>query len=52
LLGKEVVTLVNEEQPAGNCETEFDGSKLSSGIYIYIIGAGNYAASKKMILAK
>jgi len=58
ILGREVAALVNKEQSAGNYETEFDGSKLSSGIYIYSIRvyspgrAGNYAASKKMILAK
>ena len=58
ILGREVAALVNKEQSAGNYEVEFDGSKLSSGIYIYSIRvyspgrAGNYAASKKMALTK
>jgi|WetSurMetagenome_2_1015567.scaffolds.fasta_scaffold20476_2 hypothetical protein len=52
LLGEEVATLVNEEQPAGKYEVEFDGSGLSSGIYIYKIAAGNFVETKKMILLK
>ena len=34
MLGREVATLVNEEEPAGNYEVEFDGSNLPSGMYI------------------
>ena len=52
ILGKEVVTLVNEEKPAGNYEVEFDGSGLSSGIYFYKLNTENYTSVKKMILVK
>ncbi|MBI1937533.1 MAG: T9SS type A sorting domain-containing protein [Ignavibacteriales bacterium] len=58
LLGKEIAALVNKEQSAGNYEVEFDGSKLSSGIYIYTIRvysqgrAGNFVDNKKMTLIK
>jgi len=50
ILGKEVATLVNENKQAGYHKIDFDGSKLTSGIYIYTIKANNFAQSKKMIL--
>jgi len=52
ILGKEIKTIVNEEQDAGSYEVEFDGSKLSSGIYFYRINAGEYTSVKKMLLLK
>jgi len=52
LLGKEIATLVNENKQAGYHKIDFDGSKLTSGIYIYSIKANNFTQSKKMILAK
>jgi len=51
-LGEELITLVNENKNAGRYEVNFDGSKLVSGIYIYRLTAGRYAASKKLILLK
>ncbi len=35
ILGREVITLVNEEKPAGTYEVEFNGSKYASGVYFY-----------------
>jgi len=52
ILGEEVVTLVNKPQFAGNYEVSFDGSYLSSGIYLYQIQAGDYSDVKKMILLR
>ncbi len=52
ILGKEVVTLVNENKTAGNYKVNFDGSKLTSGVYIYTISANGVVQSKKMLLAK
>jgi hypothetical protein len=52
ILGQEVITLVNEQQPAGNYEVSFDGTNLTSGIYLYKIQAGDYSDVKKMILLK
>ncbi len=51
-LGEEVATLVNEEKPAGRYEVKFDGGKLPSGVYIYKLTAGSYAAVKKLLLLK
>ncbi len=52
ILGNEVVTLVNEDQPAGEYEVALDGSKLSSGIYFYQLKVGNFINTRKMILMK
>jgi Secretion system C-terminal sorting domain len=52
ILGREVVTLVNEEKPAGNYEVEFDGSGLGSGTYFYQLKTDNYIETKKMQLMK
>ena len=52
ILGKEIATLVNEEQTPGNYEVEFSANGLSSGIYIYELHAGNFRDIKKMSLLK
>jgi hypothetical protein len=52
VLGNEIATLVNEEKSAGHYTVEFDGSKLSSGIYFYQMKAGSFTATKKLILLK
>jgi photosystem II stability/assembly factor-like uncharacterized protein len=52
ILGNEVATLVNEEKPAGTYEVEFNGSKLSSGIYFYQLRTGNFSETKKMLMMK
>jgi len=57
ILGTEVTELVNESKPAGYYETNFDASKLSSGIYIYRITALSsnwilFSQSKQMVLIK
>ncbi len=52
ILGREIVILVNGQKTPGRYEVQFDGSKLSSGMYVYAIRAGNFSATKKMILMK
>ena len=52
ILGREISMLVNQEQPQGNYEVEFDASALTSGIYFYRIQARSFVAIKKMILMK
>ena len=51
-LGRKVATLVNKKQAPGNYSVQFDASKLSSGIYFYTLRAGEFTATKKMILMK
>jgi hypothetical protein len=57
LLGEEVTTLINELKEAGSYEVEFNSHSgsvrnLPSGVYLYRINAGEYTATKKMILLK
>jgi hypothetical protein len=62
VLGNEVVTLVNEEKPAGSYEVEFSAKggsasggnafNLPSGVYFYQLETGSFVETKKMILLK
>ena len=52
MLGKEVMTLVNENKPAGRYSVSFDGSSLTSGLYYYKLESGEFAETKKMLLIK
>ena len=52
MLGKEVATLVNEQQSAGDYEVNFNANDLSSGVYFYKIQSWDFVESKKMILIK
>ncbi len=52
VLGREIATLVNQKQAPGNFSVKFDASSLPSGIYFYTLRAGNFVATKKMILLK
>ncbi len=54
MLGQEICTLMDEEIPAGYHEVSWDGEdrngrKMASGVYIYILKAGDFMDSKKMI---
>jgi arabinogalactan endo-1,4-beta-galactosidase len=50
VLGNEIVTLINEEKPAGSYEIEFNASNLPSGVYFYQLRAGVFVKMKKMVL--
>jgi len=52
ILGREVVSLINEEKDAGYYENNFNASKLSSGVYFYQLKAGTFVETKKMLLLK
>ncbi|MBS4029513.1 MAG: T9SS type A sorting domain-containing protein [Ignavibacteriales bacterium] len=58
VLGQEVATLLNnEELESGKHEIEFDGSKLSSGVYFYRLqvseeGKQIFTETKKLVLMK
>ena len=52
VLGKEVATLVNKPQKAGNYQVEFNAKNLSSGIYYYQLRSGKFTETKKMILLR
>jgi len=53
VLGREIATLVNKEQPAGNYKVNFNAGSLASGIYYYRISTSSgFTQTKKMIVLK
>lgn len=52
ILGELVATLVHEPKAAGEYSVSFDGSNLSSGVYIYRLSFGPLTISKKMVIVK
>ncbi|MBK7158573.1 MAG: T9SS type A sorting domain-containing protein [Ignavibacteria bacterium] len=52
MTGKEIMTLVNENQNAGRYTATFNGSNLASGMYFYKITAGEFTFVRKMVLIK
>jgi hypothetical protein len=52
VLGREVQTLVNQNQKAGSYAVNFNASRLASGVYIYRLEAGDFVKSMKMMLIK
>lgn len=52
VLGREVRTLLNKQQPAGNYSVNFNASGLTSGIYYYRLEAGQYTQTRKMLLLR
>ncbi len=58
ILGKEVATLINEEEQAGYYSINFNANRLGSGIYFYRMQAGastgsaTFIETKKLILLK
>ncbi len=52
VLGREVETLVNEQNEAGNHSVDFNASNMNSGVYFYTIKSGNFTETKKLVLLK
>ncbi|AFN74773.1 hypothetical protein MROS_1536 [Melioribacter roseus P3M-2] len=52
MLGREIITLVNEEKQPGIYEVKFDGTGLPTGIYFYQMITNEAIQTKKMILQK
>jgi hypothetical protein len=51
-LGQQVATLVSEVQEAGYHDVRFDASGLASGVYLYRLQAGEYVATKRLVLVR
>ncbi|HCY76711.1 MAG TPA: hypothetical protein DHV28_12395 [Ignavibacteriales bacterium] len=60
IIGNEIKTLVNNQQPAGKYSVEFNASNLPSGVYLYRLEAGDpstgsgqgFVQTRKMTLIK
>ena len=52
VLGKEIITLVDQKQKAGNYEIKWNAENRPSGIYFYQLKTDNYSMTKKMIYIK
>jgi hypothetical protein len=51
-LGQEIATLVNDTQKAGHRTITWTGAAVASGVYYYRIQAGDFVATKKLMLVK
>lgn len=52
ILGNQVDKIFEGSLNAGKYEADFDGSKLSSGVYFYTMESGNFKETKRMVLVK
>ncbi len=52
VLGRQIQVLVSDDLRAGKHTVRFDASRLSSGVYIYVLQAGNQRISRTMMLVK
>ena len=57
MVGRVVKTLMNDQQTAGYKSIQWNatndaGSPVSAGIYLYMIQAGDFRQTKKMVLLK
>ena len=52
ILGREVLTLVNENKIAGYYETRFNAVRFPSGVYIYELRSDEFSSVRKMMLVK
>ncbi|UCE20215.1 MAG: T9SS type A sorting domain-containing protein [Gemmatimonadota bacterium] len=52
VLGQELVTLVDEVKGPGHYSVDWDASEMASGVYFYRLEAGDFSATKRMVLMK
>lgn len=52
LLGKEIVTLVNEQKSPGAHQVRFDAAGLSGSVYFYRMQAGQFTQTRKLLLLR
>jgi len=52
MLGRNVLTLINERLQPGTYELSYDMSDLNSGIYLYKLSAESFSKTMKMLLIK
>ncbi|MBK6771596.1 MAG: T9SS type A sorting domain-containing protein [Ignavibacteria bacterium] len=52
LLGKEIMSLLNEFKQAGSYSVTFDAANYPSGVYYYKIKSGSFVQVRKMVLIR
>jgi hypothetical protein len=52
VLGREVLTLLDDIKSAGEHRVSVDASNLSSGVYLYRLTSGTFTAVRKMAVVK
>ena len=52
IIGNEIATLVNNQQPAGKYSVDFNAANLPSGVYLYRLQTGDFVQTRKMTLVK
>jgi agmatine deiminase len=52
LLGREVVTLVNEVKQPGSYEVTWDATRFATGVYLYRMNAGSFVQTKRLVLLR
>jgi photosystem II stability/assembly factor-like uncharacterized protein len=52
ILGREVITLLNEDKSAGTYTVQWDASGVSSGVYVYRLKAGDFVQTKRLMVLK
>ena len=52
VLGQEVITVVEEKQPAGTYHLQWNASDVPSGMYLYSLHTDGFTEIKKMLLLK
>lgn len=52
MAGREAAVLAKGQKSPGYYEVAFDGSRLASGIYVYMLKAGDFIQTKKLVLLK
>jgi len=52
LYGREIITLLNDYMSAGRHSVQFNGTNLSTGVYIYRMVTDNGILTRKMMLLK
>jgi len=52
VLGNEVATLVDSFEEAGEKSVQFNATNIAGGVYFYRLQAGDFVASKKLLLLK
>jgi hypothetical protein len=50
--GNEIAVLVNQDLNAGTYNYDFNAANYPSGVYFYVLTAGEFTSTKKMVLIK